>query len=250
MLQSFADNQRGAAPNLSLRRSQAAQELLPVSGQLTRFPNAFGNQAVLRMLDEAAPASQNHLNTLHQEPHGKKKSDDNGGEGVPDGVKQFNPAKPNEAASGSPADMATMEKPQKADWDNGFDEKVAKRFGATRHESLADLGVKIAIDPSKSRRIRHLVVGGHGNQHMLATGSGDGPDVSDALNLKESNQKTWLPFFSRDKFYGSAQIWLMSCNVGNGPIPQLIADQSGSIVYAYTRTAYANEKSPWPETKK
>jgi hypothetical protein len=80
---------------------------------------------------------------------------------------------------------------------------------------------------------------------MLATGSGDGPDVGDALNLKESNKATWLPYFSRDKFYGRAEIWLFSCNVGNGPIPQLIADQSGSTVHAYTRTAQSNEKAPW-----
>jgi hypothetical protein len=251
MLQSFdTHTKRQIAPSHSLLKSQASQEWHPPAGQLDRFQSALGNQAVLRMLDEAEPASQSHLNSLHGEPHGKKKSDDNGGEGVPDGMKQFNPAKPNEAATGSPADLATVEKPQKPEWDNGFDEDVAKRFSATRHESLADLGVKVAIDTTKNRRIQHLIVGGHGNKDMLATGSGDGPDTSDALNLKESNQKSWLPFFSRGKFYGSAQIWLMSCNVGNGPIPQLIADQSGSVVYAYTRTAYASEKSPWPETKK
>ena len=56
---------------------------------------------------------------------------------------------------------------------------------------------------------------------------------------------TWLPFFNSSKFYGRAEIWILSCNVGSGGIPQLIADQSGSIVYAYTRTAYDNEKKPW-----
>jgi len=251
MLQSFAtDSQRQTAPNRSLFRSNSMPELHPPAGDLARFQNAFGNQAVLRMLDNSAPASQNHLNSLDGEPTGKKKSDDNGGEGVPDGLKQVNPSKPNSTTSGSPTDIATVEKPQKAEWDNGFDEKVAKRFSAARHVSLADLGTKVAVDTAKDRRIRHLIIGGHGNKDMLATGSGDGPDVSATLNLMPANQKTWLPFFNRDKFYGSAQIWLMSCNVGNGPIPQLIADQSGSIVYAYTRTAYASEKTPWPETKK
>ncbi|RNC65260.1 MAG: hypothetical protein ED859_17735 [Desulfuromonadales bacterium] len=177
---------------------------------------------------------------------GKKKSDDNGGEGVPEGVKQFDPKTPNGEASGDAVDLATVEKPQKPEWDNGFDEGVAKRFNAQRHISLADLGTKLALDPAKERRrIRQLIVGGHGNKDMLATGSGDGPDVGDELNLKASNKSTWLPYFNRDKFYGKAEIWIMSCNVGNGPIPQLMADQAGSTVYAYTRTAYATEPKPW-----
>jgi|GEM_PF-6450928 len=176
----------------------------------------------------------------------KKKSDDNGGEGIPDGLKQFNPQTPNGEADGSAEDLATVEKPQKPEWDNGFDEQVAKRFNAKRHESLADLGSKLALDPTKERRrIRQLIIGGHGNKEMLATGSGDGPDVGDTLNLKESNKSTWLPFFNRNKFYGRGEIWIFSCNVGNGSIPQLIADQSGSTVYAYTRTAYSNEPKPW-----
>jgi hypothetical protein len=185
------------------------------------------------------------------EPTGdKKKSDDNGGEGVPEGVKQFDPKTPNGEATGSAEDLATVEKPEKPEWDNGFDEKVAKRFGAKRHVSLADLGTKLELDPAKERRrIRQLIVGGHGNKDMLATGSGDGPDVGDTLNLKESNKKTWLPFFNRDKFYGKAEIWIFSCNVGNGPIPQLMADQSGSTVYAYTRTAYSTEKVPWEKER-
>lgn len=176
----------------------------------------------------------------------KKKSDDNGGEGVPEGVKQFDPKTPNGAASGNAVDLATVEKPEKPEWDNGFDEGVAKRFNAKRHVSLADLGTKLALDPAKERRrIRQLIVGGHGNKDMLATGSGDGPDVGDTLNLKESNKSTWLPYFNRDKFYGKAEIWILSCNVGNGPIPQIMADQSGSTVYAYTRTAYSTEPKPW-----
>lgn len=205
--------------------------------QFASLQRTYGNQAVLRMMGDARSRG----------PTGdKKKSDDNGGPGVPDGVKQFNPKTPNAQTSGSPVDLSTVEKPQQPDWDNGFDEGVAKRYGATRHISLEDLGTKIAVDPVKeTRRIQHLIVGGHGNKDMLATGSGDGPDVSDALNLKESNKNTWLPFFSSGKFYGQAQIWLVSCNVGNGPIPQLIADQSGSIVYAYTRTAYASDPSPF-----
>lgn len=214
----------GAATGLAQQRIAALQR-------------TYGNQHVLRMLDESRMSN----------PFGdKKKSDDNGGPGLPTGIKQFNPKKPNGAASGSPTTLATVEKPKQADWDNGFDEDVAKRFGATRHISLADLGVKIAIDPAKQdTRIQQLVIGGHGNKDILATGSGDGPDVSDALNLKESNKDTWLPFFNSAKFYGQAQIWIYSCNVGNGPIPQLMADQSGSIVYAYTQTAYAQDKSPF-----
>jgi hypothetical protein len=176
----------------------------------------------------------------------KKKSDDNGGEGVPEGIKQFDPKTPNGAASGDAEDLATVEKPVKPEWDNGFDEDVAKRFGAKRHISLADLGTSLVLDPTKERRrIRQLIVGGHGNKEMLATGSGDGPDVGDTLNLKESNKSSWLPYFNRNKFCGKAEIWILSCNVGNGPIPQLMADQSGSTVYAYTRTAYATEKKPW-----
>jgi len=246
-----AQSSAQVAPNRGLVRSEAARELQSPDLHSTSPRNTFGNQALLRMLDDRASIGENRRSSLHGEPHGKKKSDENGGEGTPDGLKQFTPAKRNEAASGTPVDLATVEKPQQAGWDNGFDEDVAKRFGATRHISLADLGVKIAVDTAKEqRRIRHLIVGVHGNKDMLATGSGDGPDVSDALNLKATNKKTWLPFFSRDKFYGTAQIWLMSCNVGNGPIPQLIADQSGSTVYAYTRTAYATEKSPWAEPKK
>jgi hypothetical protein len=187
------------------------------------------------------------LDAPNGEPHGdKKKSDDNGGPGVPEGVKEFKPKVPNGTATGSPIVLATVEKPPQPDWDNGFDEKVAKRFGATRHISVADLGAKLSIDTTKSQsRIQHLVIGGHGNKDMLATGSGDGPDVGDALNIKASNKATWFPFFSSDKFYGKAEIWLVSCNVGNGPVPQLMADQSGSTVYAYTRTAYSNEASPF-----
>ena len=198
---------------------------------------SYGNQAVLRMMGESEMSN----------PFGdKKKSDDNGGPGLPTGIKRFNPKAPNGAASGSPISLATVEKPKQADWDNGFDEDVAKRLGATRHISLADLGVKIALDPAKQNtRIQQLTIGGHGNKDMLATGSGDGPDVSDALNLKESNKDTWLPFFNSGKFYGQAQIWIYSCNVGNGPIPQLIADQSGSTVYAYTQTAFAKDPSPF-----
>ena len=181
------------------------------------------------------------------EPHGsKKKSDDNGGEGVPDGIKQFNPKHPNSEASGTATDLATVEKPQKPEWDNGFDENVAKRFSALRHVSLADLGEKMKIDTVKeTKRFRQLIIGGHGNKDILATGSGDGPDVGDTLNLKASNKATWLPYFTSSKFYGRAEIWILSCNVGNGNIPQLIADQSGSTVYAYTRTAYSTEKKPW-----
>jgi hypothetical protein len=174
----------------------------------------------------------------------KKKSDDNGGAGVPADPKQFNPTTPNTDTSGMAVPWSTVEKPQDPTWDNGFDEKAAKRLGGGRHSSLAELGTNLEL-PLSMMRYRRLIIAGHGNASMLATGSGDGPDTSDALNLKESNKATWLPFFSRDKFYGRAEIWLMSCNVGNGPIPQLIADQSGSTVYAYTRTAFANEKAPW-----
>ena len=181
------------------------------------------------------------------QPHGsKKKSDDNGGEGVPEGIKQFNPKSPNKQASGTATDLATVEKPQKTEWDNGFDEDVAKRFSALWHVSLADLGEKMKIDTVKeTKRLRQLIIGGHGNKEILATGSGDGPDVGDTLNLKASNKSTWLPYFNSSKFYGRAEIWILSCNVGNGNIPQLIADQSGSTVYAYTRTAYPTEKKPW-----
>lgn len=186
-------------------------------------------------------------NRPEREPHGdKKKSDDNGGPGVPDGIKPFEPAKPNGTASGTPIAVATVEKPQNPAWDNGFDEDIAKRFGAARHVSLANLGSKVMIDTSKdTSRYQQLIIGGHGNKDMLATGSGDGPDVGDTLNLKPSNKSTWLPFFNRDQFYGKAQIWIYSCNVGNGPIPQMIADQSGCTVYAYTRTAFPNEPSPF-----
>lgn len=189
--------------------------------------------------------------TLRGAPTGtKKKSDDNGGQGVPEGLKKFDPKKPNGEPSGDAVDIATVEKPKKAEWDNGFDEDAAKRFNAKRHVSLADLGTKLALDPDKERRrIRQLIIGGHGNKDMLATGSGDGPDVGDELNLKESNKSTWLPYFNSGKFYGKAEIWILSCNVGNGPVPQLMADQSGSTVYAYTRTAYSTETTPW-ETEK
>lgn len=189
--------------------------------------------------------------TLRGEPAAdKKKSDDNGGEGVPEGVKKFDPKQPNGDPSGDAVDIATVEKPKDPKWDNGFCEKAAKRFNAQRHVSLADLGTKLSLDPAKERRrIRQLIIGGHGNRDMLATGSGDGPDVSDELNLKVSNKSTWLPYFNSGKFYGKADIWILSCNVGNGSIPQLMADQSGSTVYAYTRTAYSTEKTPW-ETEK
>ena len=181
------------------------------------------------------------------EPHGsKKKSDENGGTGAPDGIQQFNPKTPNTEATGIATDLSTVEKPQKAKWDNGFDEQVAKRFGAKRHVSLADLGAKMKIDTvSDKKRFRKLIIGGHGNKSILATGSGDGPNTGNTLNLKASNKTTWLPYFNRGKFYGRAEIWIFSCNVGNGSIPQLIADQSGSNVYAYTRTAYSSEKKPW-----
>ncbi len=196
---------------------------------------------------DQSPVAEVLRGSWRDEPAGdKKKSDDNGGVGVPEGVKQFDPKTPNGEAAGTAEDLATVEKPEKAEWDNGFDEDTAKRFNAKRHISLADLGTNLALDPTKERRrIRQLIVGGHGNKDMLATGSGDGPDVGDTLNLKESNKSTWLPYFNRDKFYGKAEIWVLSCNVGNGPIPQLMADQSGSRVYAYTRTAYSTEKKPW-----
>jgi hypothetical protein len=178
----------------------------------------------------------------------KKKSDDNGGSGVPDGLQKFVPKTPNTKAEGSAVGMVTVEKPQQADWDNGFDEKAAARFGGgQRHTSVADLGKNLKIDPAKEDiRISQLIICGHGNKNMLAAGSGDGPDTSDALNIKESNKATWLPFFQRDKFFGQGEIWIISCNVGSGPIPQLMADQSGSVVFAYTRTAFANEKVPFP----
>jgi hypothetical protein len=180
-------------------------------------------------------------------PHGgKKKSDDNGGEGVPEGLKQFNPKSPNTEATGTATNLATVEKPKKKSWDNGFDENIAKRFSAKRHVSLADLGEKMKIDTAKeTKRFKQLIIGGHGNKDILATGSGDGPNTGDTLNLKATNKSTWLPFFNSSKFYGRAEIWILSCNVGSGSIPQLIADQSGSLVYAYTRTAYDNEKKPW-----
>ncbi len=185
--------------------------------------------------------------TLRGEPAAdKKKSDDNGGQGVPEGVKKFDPKQPNSEPSGDAVDIATVEKPKDPKWDNGFCEKAAKRFNAQRHVSLADLGTKLTLDPERERRrIRQLIIGGHGNRDMLATGSGDGPNVSDELNLKESNKSTWLPYFNSGKFYGKAEIWILSCNVGNGPIPQLMADRSGSTVYAYTRTAYSTETTPW-----
>lgn len=176
----------------------------------------------------------------------KKKSDDNGGGTVPAGPRQFNPTTPNTDTSGTPMSWVSIEKPQKPEWDNGVDEAMAKRFGGLRHSSLAELGTNLTTVPAKLPvRYSRLTIGGHGNANMMATGSGDGDDVGDALNLKESNKATWLPYFSRDKFYGRAEVWLMSCNVGNGPIPQLIADQSGSTVHAYTRSAFANEKAPW-----
>lgn len=177
----------------------------------------------------------------------KKKSDDNGGGTVPAGPKQFSPTTPNTETSGLGISWASVEKPQKPEWDpNGVDEAMASRLGGVRHSSLDELGTNLTVVPAKTiMRYRRLTIGGHGNANMLATGSGDGPDVGDTLNLKESNKATWLPYFSRDKFYGRGEIWLMSCNVGNGPIPQLIADQSGSTVYAYTRAAYPNETAPW-----
>jgi hypothetical protein len=221
MEQVYAEHQRGMASALRQRHNR------PISGaQHSSVRKALGRNG---------------------EPHGsKKKSDDNGGEGVPDGIKQFNPKSPNTEAKGTATDLATVEKPQKAEWDNGFDEKVAKRFSAKRHVSLADLGEKMKVDTVKeTKRFRQLIIGGHGNKSILATGSGDGPNVGDTLNLKASNKATWLPYFNSSKFYGRAEIWILSCNVGNGNIPQLIADQSGSTVYAYTRTAYPSEKKPW-----
>jgi len=210
----------------------------------TRLPAVLPNQ---RFHYDNHPVRE----TLRGEPAGdKKKSDDNGGQGVPEGLRKFDPKQPNGEPSGDAVDIATVEKPQDPKWDNGFDEKAAKRFNAQRHVSLADLGTKLALDPAKERRrIRQLIIGGHGNKDMLATGSGDGPDVGDTLNLKESNKSTWLPYFNSGKFYGKAEIWILSCNVGNGPVPQLMADQSGSTVYAYTRTAYSTETTPW-ETEK
>lgn len=207
--------------------------------QFASLHRTYGNQAVLRMMGESRTG----------EPHAdKKKSDVNGGPGQPDGLKQFIPATPNFQATGSPIDLATVEKPQQPDWDNGFDEDFAKRYSAMRHSSLAELGTRIELDPAKQTpRIQHLIIGGHGNKDVLATGSGDGLDMGDALNLKVSNKDTWLPFFNRAKFYGQGEIWIVSCNVGSGPIPQLIADQSGSIVYAYTRTAYASEPKPFQQ---
>ncbi len=161
-------------------------------------------------------------------------------------IKQFNPKTPNSEVTGTATDLATVEKPQQPEWDNGFDETVAKRYSAKRHISLADLGEKMKIDTvTETKRFRKLLIGGHGNKKILATGSGDGPDVGDTLNLKASNKATWLPYFNSSKFYGRAEIWILSCNVGNGNIPQLIADQSGSTVYAYTRSAYSTEKKPW-----
>jgi len=182
------------------------------------------------------------------EPTGdKKKSDDNGGPGVPDGLQKFVPKTSNGKAEGSAVGMVSVEKPLQPDWDNGFDRDVAARFGGgQRHQSVEELGKNLKIDTTKeSTRISQLIIGGHGNRNMLAAGSGDGPDTSDALNIKESNKATWLPFFQRDKFFGQGEIWLISCNVGNGPIPQLMADQSGSVVYAYTRTAFSTEPSPF-----
>jgi hypothetical protein len=178
---------------------------------------------------------------------GKKKSDDNGGPGTPDGLKKFVPTTPNTKAEGSAIGTVTVEKPQKPDWDNGFDEKAAARFGGgQRHQSVAELGKNLQIDTAKEDlRFSQLIICGHGNQNMLAAGSGDGDDTSDALNLKESNKATWLPFFQREKFFGQGEIWIISCNVGSGPLPQLIADQSGSAVYAYTRTAFVSEKVPF-----
>jgi hypothetical protein len=175
-----------------------------------------------------------------------KKSDENGGPGVPGGLQQFNPTVPNTDTSGSPINMAFVEKPQKPEWDNGADESMAKRLDAVRHPSLAGLGVGLGfLRANTAMRFNRLIIGGHGNANVLATGSGDGPDTSDELNLKPGNQATWLPYFARDRFYGRADIWIYSCNVGSGPIPQLIADQSGSTVYAYTRTAWGNERAPW-----
>ena len=97
--------------------------------------------------------------TLRGEPGAdKKKSDDYGGEGVPEGVKKFDPKQPNGDPSGDAVDIATVEKPKDPKWDNGFCEKAAKRFNAQRHVSLADLGTKLSLDPAKERRrIRQLI---------------------------------------------------------------------------------------------
>lgn len=167
------------------------------------------------------------------------------GTGVPADPKQFNPTTPNTDTSGFGVSWATVEKPQDPEWDNGFDENAAKRFGGGRHSSLAELGTNLT-PPLMTLRYRRLIIAGHGNATILATGSGTGNDTGDTLNLKESNKATWLPFFSRDKFYGRAEIWLLSCEVGKGSIPQLIADRSGSTVYAYTREAGSGEDAPWP----
>jgi hypothetical protein len=181
------------------------------------------------------------------EPTAGKKSDENGGPGQPAGLQKFTPKTPNTQAKGSEVGMVTVEKPQQPDWDNGFDEAAALRFGGgQRHSSVAELGKNIKIDPAtEDIRISQLIIAGHGNKNMLAVGSGDGPDTSDALNIKESNQATWLPFFQRDKFFGQGEIWIISCNVGSGPIPQLIADQSGSVVFAYTSTTTAKAGVPF-----
>src|SRR2546425_12691843 len=85
--------------------------------QFDRFQSTYGNQRVLAAQEVARSAA-----AQRGEPHGdKKKSDDNGGPGMPDGLKQFNPQTPNGAASGAPTDFVTVEKPQKDEWDNGFD---------------------------------------------------------------------------------------------------------------------------------
>lgn len=178
----------------------------------------------------------------------KKKSDENGGPGLPAGLQKFTPKTPNTNTEGSAVGMVSVEKPQQPDWDNGFDQAASTRFGGTaqRHSSVDELGKNIKIDPAhESTRISELIIAGHGNRNVLAAGSGDGPDVSDALNIKESNKGTWLPFFDRAKFMQQAEIWIYSCNVANGPIPQLIADWSGSSVFAYTTTATAREPVPF-----
>src|SRR5688572_5775151 len=80
----------------------------------------------------------------------KKKSDDNGGGTVPAGPKQFNPTVPNTDTSGFPFSLATVEKPQKPEWDNGADEQMASRLGALRHQSVAELGINLSAIPGNT----------------------------------------------------------------------------------------------------
>jgi hypothetical protein len=232
-----------AQPSRSQRSADSAAAAGPLAGPLRRaagMESRFGYRAT------DPPHTSSEAPTELGPTADKKKSDDNGGATVPADPKQFNPTSPNTDTSGLAIRWASVEKPQKPEWNNGVDEAMASRFGGLRHQSLAELSSNLTIVPARTTmRYNRLTIGGHGNANMLATGSGDGPDVGDTLNLKESNKATWLPYFSRDKFHGRAEIWLMSCDVGNGPIPQLIADQSGSTVYAYTRGARADEKAPW-----